>query len=239
MKILLVEDDKATRKLLEMILRRVKHEVFEAEDAVVALRILETEIFDLIVLDMVMPEMSGLEFLRRKSEDPTIKSIPLILCSAENDKEVVKAAMAHRLIAYLLKPIRARDLLEKVKMSEKQITPVLEDPAEMLARLGLDLPGYRELVNLMINDAMDRLKALGRKVEAGDCSGLEVFTRDLSNTAGTLGAHSLRAVAVEASHALPTVGPSQRQKYFFKLKSEIERLKDVAAGDWFRNLVHH
>ena len=239
MKILLTEDVLSTRKLQEMILRRVKHEVIEAEDAVVGLRILETEIIDLIVLDMVMPKMSGLEFLTRKSEDPTIKPIPVIVCSAENDKELIKQAMAHGIVAYLLKPIQAQDLLQKVKISEKHITPVLDDPSEMLTRLGMDLPGYRELVNLMINDAVDRLKDLGRKVEAGDCSGLEVFTRDLSNTASTLGACSLSAAALAANKALPAVGPSQREKHFFKLKSEIERLKAVASGDWFRILVNH
>lgn len=229
MKILLVEDDKATRKLLEMILRRAKHEVIEAEDAAVGLRILETEIIDLILLDMVMPRMSGLEFLTRKSEDPGIKSIPVILCSAENDMEIVKQAMALGIIAYLLKPILARDLLEKVKIAEKRMKPVLEDPSEMVDRLGLDLPGYRELLDLMINDAVERLKDIGRQVEAGDCSSLEIFTRDLSNTAGNLGAYSLSAAALEANKALPAVAASQREKYFFKLKSEIERLKDVAA----------
>ena len=66
--ILVVEDDKHTRKLLETILKREGYGVLKAEDGVVAMEVLDNHHIDLIILDIMMPNMDGYEFAKELRE---------------------------------------------------------------------------------------------------------------------------------------------------------------------------
>jgi len=229
MKILLVEDDISTRKLQNMMLTRAGYDVVEAENGKIALETLEYNVVDIIVLDILMPEMTGIEVLRCLKKDPTTRNIPTILCTSVSEHEQVKEAMTLGIIGYILKPIVARDLLQKIKSAIKTVDPILEEPTKVIYRLGLDVSGFKELLNVMIDDARTKIKQIGTKVEGGDFSEFDKFARDLSTSAGNLGACALKNVALNAKEALPLAEPEKRGKYFFKIKFELDRLEEKAS----------
>lgn len=91
-KILVVEDDKGLRRAITFMLEQVGHKVILAEDGEVALRMVESEMPNLILLDLIIPKVNGFEVLRRLKGDARTKDIPVVCfsnLSQENDKEQV------------------------------------------------------------------------------------------------------------------------------------------------------
>lgn len=88
MHIMVVEDDKAIRETLKEILNFEGHEVRAAASGEEALdSLLNSELPDLILLDQMMPEMSGMELLARIEADPKLNSVPVILTSGMNEAQ--------------------------------------------------------------------------------------------------------------------------------------------------------
>jgi len=230
MKILLVEDDVSTRKLEQMMLQRGGYSVLEAENGLVALQVLDVEHIDIILLDILMPEMTGIEFLNKLKSNPITATIPVILCTSVSDQDYVQKAVSLGIDGYILKPINAKDMLQKVQQVVKKIEPVLEEPRKITNKLGLDFAEYRELLTLLVDDGKQRLKSIGRQVEAGDFKDFSLFARDLSSSADNLGANALHQAALEASAFVPNAEKNIQEKYFFKIRSEIERLSMAISG---------
>jgi class 3 adenylate cyclase len=90
-RLLVADDNKVNRLLLGRNLELQGHRVVQAEDGAAALRRLRQEPFDLVLLDMEMPEMSGFEVLERMQTDPALRDIPVIVTSAlEGEAHVVR-----------------------------------------------------------------------------------------------------------------------------------------------------
>lgn len=227
--ILVVEDDMATRKLQRRILERGKYQVHEAESGHIALQTLDTQAIDIIIMDILMPEMTGIELLQELKSNPMTSKIPIVLCTSVSDQKYVEEALSLGICGYLLKPIAARELLQKVIKAEKQAAPVLEDPFRTTHKLGLDLDEYQELLYLMIDEAKKSLKEIGSKVEVGDFKEFDRFSRDLSSSAGNFGARALQSAAMEANNALPKVERELREKYMFNLRTQVERLDEAVS----------
>ena len=86
MKILLVEDSKPIRRANESALLKAGYEVVCAEDGESALRLAQQRHPDLILLDMILPKMSGPEVLRHLKEEPSTAQIPVVVVSSLSDK---------------------------------------------------------------------------------------------------------------------------------------------------------
>ncbi|MBO7677797.1 MAG: response regulator, partial [Erysipelotrichaceae bacterium] len=88
-KILIVDDEFINRELLGNVLKQ-DYEVIYAENGVEALdRILEyKDVLSLVLLDLLMPKMDGIEVLKRKKEDPSIAAIPVIVLTSDHESEV-------------------------------------------------------------------------------------------------------------------------------------------------------
>ena len=123
-----------------------------------------------------------------------------------------------------------RICIKKVQQIVKKITPVLEDPKKTTNNLGLDSEEYRQLLRLLVNDGKERLKSIGMKVEAGDFKDFYLFARDLFSSADNLGANALHRAALEASKFVPNADKKVQQKYFFRIRSKIERLSKAISG---------
>ncbi len=120
-KILVIEDDLITRRLLKKILQRASHEVIEAESGPAALQALENATVDLIIADIMMPEMTGIELLRRLKEEPRTAKTPVIMCTTVSTRDTVLEAISLGISGYVLKPISATALLQKVNEALQQI----------------------------------------------------------------------------------------------------------------------
>ncbi len=113
-KILVVDDTNENRLIVEHILTSSGYEVHTSSSGVGALRIIEQEHFDLILLDIMMPGMSGLEVCRFLKIDPVTASIPVIFLTADTDTETLTKAYKVGGSDYLKKPFHKDELLVRV-----------------------------------------------------------------------------------------------------------------------------
>jgi CheY-like chemotaxis protein len=101
--ILVVDDNLAVARVLARLLQQKGHRALTAGDGPTALQSAHDEHPDLILLDMMMPEMDGLEVLRRLKADPVTSEPPVILFSAVDDPKLVAAAMRSGAREYWIK----------------------------------------------------------------------------------------------------------------------------------------
>jgi two-component system cell cycle response regulator DivK len=114
-KILLVEDNEVNRRLAEFLLQSQGYDVREAASAEQAFEILVSERPDLIVMDIQLPDMDGLEATRRLKEHPLLRNIPVVAVTSfamTGDKD---RAMAAGCSGYLTKPIDKSTFIAEIK----------------------------------------------------------------------------------------------------------------------------
>ncbi len=113
-RILIVDDEIGALTLIGIMLERGGFEVLKARDAHAALELLQTENPDLIILDVMMPDMDGIELCQRLRCMPTTQNTPIVILSARGDPESVERGLAAGATDYLQKPILHHDLLAKI-----------------------------------------------------------------------------------------------------------------------------
>ncbi|MBT9140604.1 MAG: Alkaline phosphatase synthesis transcriptional regulatory protein PhoP [Dehalococcoidia bacterium] len=110
-KILLVEDEKNIILGVSICLRSAGLDVAVAEDGADALRKLETDKPDLVLLDLVMPKLNGLDALLAMKANEATRDIPVIVLSARAQEEDIQRAMELGAADYMAKPFRPEELL--------------------------------------------------------------------------------------------------------------------------------
>jgi DNA-binding response OmpR family regulator len=111
--ILIVDDDKNTRRLYQAVLESDGYQVFLAENGAVALKVMEREQIDLVVLDIMMPEMDGYEFTKILRE--TDQSLPILMVSAKQLPEDKKKGFLVGTDDYMTKPVDEDEMLLRIK----------------------------------------------------------------------------------------------------------------------------
>jgi two-component system chemotaxis response regulator CheY len=105
--VLLVDDSSTMRKIVSRSLRQAGldfGEIYEAGDGLEALAMLEKESIDIVLSDINMPNMNGIEFLREKANRPAIKDIPVFMISTETGEDIIGEAKSLGAIGALKKP---------------------------------------------------------------------------------------------------------------------------------------
>lgn len=121
MKILIVDDDKTTRKLLSFYLKGSGFEVVTAENGLDALEKLGMDDINLIMTDLNMPFMDGIELVKTLKSDPNSAQIPIIMVTTEADINEQNRAFAAGANAYVTKPVTADMIVQKIKTILKDI----------------------------------------------------------------------------------------------------------------------
>jgi CheY-like chemotaxis protein len=103
--ILVVDDSTTNVILLEAILSEKGYEIVTSLNAKEAYTVLKRQIVDLILLDLLMPKISGLDFLEEIKKNDQTKDIPVIIVSALSDKESEEKAMKMGAVGFVCKPI--------------------------------------------------------------------------------------------------------------------------------------
>jgi DNA-binding response OmpR family regulator len=111
--ILVVDDDKNTRLLLKTVLEAESYTVFTAENGVAALEVMDREHIDLVVLDIMMPQMDGYEFTKTLRE--TRNDLPILMVSAKQLPEDKKKGFLVGTDDYMTKPIDEEEMLLRIK----------------------------------------------------------------------------------------------------------------------------
>lgn len=114
-KILVVEDDDAIRGMLVMVLEQVGYQTLSAVDADRAQKILGETLPDFILLDWMLPGISGVEWARRLKKDPVYREIPLILLTARGEEEDKVRGLEAGADDYLTKPFSPKELVARIR----------------------------------------------------------------------------------------------------------------------------
>lgn len=111
-RILIVDDDQEIRKLISLYLENEGIETEKAEDAIEALKLLEDNTFDLIILDIMMPKMDGIQACLKIREE---RNMPIIMLSAKSEDMDKIQGLAAGADDYLAKPFNPLELMARVK----------------------------------------------------------------------------------------------------------------------------
>lgn len=113
-KVLTTDDSTTIRKIVKKAFRGYNCELFEAENGVEGLAMAVKEKPDMILLDVTMPVMTGMEMLEKLKEEPELKDIPVIMLTAESGKANVTKAVMMGVKDYIVKPFQGDELIERV-----------------------------------------------------------------------------------------------------------------------------
>jgi len=113
--ILLADDEAHLRRLVRMTLEDLDYALLEAADGAAALRLAREHRPDLLVLDWMMPGLSGLEVAAAVRSDPRLAGLPIILLTARSQARDLERGRAVDAFAYLTKPFSPLELLRQVE----------------------------------------------------------------------------------------------------------------------------
>jgi len=113
-RILVADDEPHIRKLVSFTLGNRGHEILQAEDGGQALDMAKLEQPDLILLDVMMPVMTGYDVLDRLKADETTAGIPVIMLSAKSQSTEVQEGLNRGAAQYICKPFTPKDLVRQV-----------------------------------------------------------------------------------------------------------------------------
>jgi CheY-like chemotaxis protein len=112
--VLLVDDTKEILIFVMMMLNDTGLNIDTAQPGLQALERLDENILDLIVLDIMMPEMNGIEFCQRVRASERFADIPIIIATTKGDDEMRKLAFEAGCIGFVTKPLDKTELLSKI-----------------------------------------------------------------------------------------------------------------------------
>lgn len=162
-RLLVVDDNKVNRILMARSLEQQGHEVEMAENGMRGLEKLRSEAFDIVLLDIEMPEMDGFQVLEACLNDTDLRNIPIIMTSSMDELDSVVKCIELGAEDYLNKPVnpillraRINASLEKKRLRDEQRklfrTFATEEVAEQLSREGFSLGGKRVNGSAMFTD---------------------------------------------------------------------------------------
>ncbi|MCX7905069.1 MAG: response regulator [Elusimicrobiales bacterium] len=115
-KIVIIEDSKQTVEILSEILKKEGYEVNIAYDGVEGYRIIKKTKPDLVLLDLLLPKVSGFDICFKISQDDEIRKTPIIILSTlANDKETFRKLKTYEIIKFMKKPYNIDELLAEIK----------------------------------------------------------------------------------------------------------------------------
>lgn len=171
-KILIIEDNLEVRENIEEILSISNYNVITAENGLVGVRKAEAELPDLIICDVMMPELDGFGVLRILSKKPETASIPFIFLTAKTEKEDIRKGMNLGADDYITKPFDDVELLDAIEIRLKKSE-----------RLRQQFDNSIKGISQFISEArsQEKLKQLTEELEARIYNKKETIYREGSN----------------------------------------------------------
>jgi two-component system phosphate regulon response regulator PhoB len=145
--ILVVEDEPAIQTLIAVNLKRAGHDVVGALDAESAQRHINEALPDLILLDWMLPGMSGLELARRLRGDARTRGVPIIMLTARGDERDKVQGLETGADDYVTKPFSPRELLARIQAVLRRRVPEATEDAVEIGGLRVDPVSHRVSAN--------------------------------------------------------------------------------------------
>jgi CheY-like chemotaxis protein len=234
LRILLAEDNEVNQKLAVRWLKKWGHTVVVAGNGREALERLEKDAFDLILMDVQMPEMGGLEttaVIRTKEKDGG-GHIPILAMTAHALKGDRERCLAAGMDGYISKPIRPQEMFRSIEnLRALPETPAefpdddILDRREVLYRFDDDRELLREVVQGFLRECPNRLSALREALARGDSDAVTRLAHALKGSVGNFAARHV----VDAAQKLEMIGRegdvARGMEAYTELEEAIERLK--------------
>lgn len=242
--ILLAEDNIVNQKLTVRMLEKRGHTVVVAKDGKEALVALENELFDLILMDVQMPEMDGLEATAaiREKESATGEHIPIIAMTAHAMRGDRERCLEIGMDDYISKPVNVEKLYEiiealapahsnfETEVSDEQSMDDVIDRADVMNRVSGDTELLAEMIGLFSSDCPRLMSEMHDAIERNDKQALEYVAHTLKGTVGNFSA----ANAFEAALRLEKMGregdTTHAKEAYAMLEREIRRLEPALAA---------
>ena len=145
--ILVVEDEPGIQELISYGLRQTGHEIFCAGDAEQAMKIVNDVLPDLVLLDWMLPGMSGIELAKILRRNPRTKKIPIIMLTARSEECDKISGLEIGADDYITKPFSIRELVARIKAVLRRRSPESADDVVEISELRLDPVTHRVTVN--------------------------------------------------------------------------------------------
>ncbi len=243
LRILLAEDNAVNQMLVVRLLEKQGHSVTVAGDGRQALAALEKQRFDVVLMDMQMPEMDGFEATAaiRTKERATSEHIPIVALTAHAMKGDRERCVEAGTDTYINKPIEAKKLFETIEALVPDVrraemrTPEAEPAGEvfdknrLLAEWGDDAGFLAELVDQALQDCPNLLSKLREALASGDGKAVERAAHSLRGSAANFVAKD----AFQAAQALEVMGRqgdlTHAKETYAVVEGEVERVKSALA----------
>jgi DNA-binding response OmpR family regulator len=228
--LLVVDDNEMNRDTLSRHLERQGHTVAAAENGRRALEMVTTHRFDLVLLDIMMPEVDGYQVLQRLKDDDTWRDIPVIMISALDEIDSVVRCIEMGAEDYLPKPFdpvllkaRISACLEKKRLRDQEVA-YLQNVARVTAAAAAVEAGEFEPESLA--DVAQRTDGLGQLARVFQSMAREVYAREQRLK------QQVRELRIELSEARQArqVAEITESDYFRQLQAEAQNLRDILGG---------
>ncbi|HYJ36686.1 MAG TPA: response regulator, partial [Rhizomicrobium sp.] len=215
LRILLAEDNKINQQYATVVLNRAGHHVTIVENGQQALDAVKAERFDLVLMDIQMPGMDGVEATRRIRALPgSQNAVPIFAMTAHAMRGVSEEYLAAGMNDYVSKPFQPAVLLAKLdRLAEghrpepdkacrrhRPVLPVLDTSNLQELSAALAWENLSGLVSLFLVDAENQLTEIAKLQQAGDLAGIGRQAHMLVSAAGNMGALQTSALAREVEH---------------------------------------
>jgi class 3 adenylate cyclase/CheY-like chemotaxis protein len=163
-RILLVDDNPANLDILETRLAIHGYELLTATDGEEALAAAREATPDLIVLDVMMPKLDGIEVCRRLKEDPTLPYMPIILVTAKADSKDIVAGLDAGGDEYLTKPVDQAALVARVRsiLRAKALHDTVQEQAARLETQAAELAEWNRTLEQRVQQQLAEIERVGR-----------------------------------------------------------------------------
>jgi len=142
-KVLIVEDEANIRQLVKYNLEKESYQVIEAEDGLQGLRLAKAEKPDLVLLDLMLPQMDGLEVCRSLKGNPATAALPIIMLTAKSEEIDKVIGLELGADDYMTKPFSPRELVARVKAVLRRSQKEASLPGELVVgRLRFNFSRY-------------------------------------------------------------------------------------------------
>ena len=258
-RILLAEDNHINQKLAVRLLERQCHSVAIAENGYEVLELLGQYSFDLVLMDVQMPEMDGLEATKiiRENENANGRHIPVIAMTAHAMKGDRERFLEAGMDDYISKPINLGEFSEVIaKWSNKEVNLKLEgagdvelspdsgnftkengnlpiDFEDSLPRFGDDREFFKEMFHEFLKSMPEQIKVFSSVIDKGDAESLEKTAHKFKGAAGNFGATYI----FEAARHLEEIGRSRKliraKEILGEMEVEFDRLQNhISQVEW-------
>ncbi|MBN1129590.1 MAG: response regulator, partial [Chitinispirillaceae bacterium] len=243
--ILIVEDNSVNSLVASHLLSKLGHIAAIASSGQDALRMLAAQPFDLVLMDVQMPEMDGYEVtqaIRSGRAGEKNRALPIIAQTASALKGDRERCFAAGMNGHLVKPVYLQDLAAAINRvcaavkgpaapgaTGSTAQPPILDKKDALARLGGDESIFREVVGMFLDQMPARQKELDGALKASDYTTLTTLAHTLKSSSATVGALSLQSLFISLERAGRSGNGGRATQLVLEIREEFDRYRGAVA----------